>query len=94
MTIGEFTKIVGENTRLPYGLVISYAKENYGKELCLLEETDGEWKIKDMKKPSELDYETGLRYFISMVKMSGAKRLPSDRFKILFSEMTCKYKGK
>lgn len=91
MTIDEFTKIVGENTRLPYGQTISYAEENYGKELCLLEEVDGEWKIKDMKKPSELDYETGLRYFISMVKMSGAKRLTSDEFKKLLEMMAKDY---
>ena len=92
MTIEEFTKIIGENTQLPYGQTISYAKENYGKELCLLEETDGEWKIKDMKKPSELDYETGLRYFMSMVKMSEAKRLPADEFKKLLEMMSKDYK--
>ena len=91
MTIEEFTNIVGENTRLPYGKIISYAKENYDKELCFLEETDGEWKITDMKKPLELDYETGLRYFISMVKMSGAKRLPADEFKKLLKMMAKDY---
>lgn len=93
MTIDEFTKIVGENTRLPYGQTISYAKENYRKELCLLEEIDGEWKITDMKKPSELDYKTGLRYFISMVKMSEAKRLPSERFKKLLETMAKEYRN-
>lgn len=91
MTIDEFTKIVGENSRMPYSRVISYAKENYGKELCLLEETDGEWKIKDMKKPSELDYKTGLRYFMSMVKMSGAKRLPPDKFEKLLKMIAKDY---
>lgn len=91
MTIEEFTKIVGENSRMPYSRVISYAKENYGKELYLLEETDGEWKIKDMKKPSELDYECGLRYFISMVKMSGAKRLSAGEFKKLLEMMAKDY---
>ena len=91
MTIDEFTKIVGENTRMPYGLAISYAKENYGKKLCLLEETDGEWKIKDMKKPSELDYKIGLRYFMSTVKMSEVKRLPSDKFNKLLEMMAKDY---
>lgn len=91
MMIEEFTKIIGENTRLPYSLAISYAKENYGKELCLLEEMDGEWKIKDMKKPSELDYKTGLMYFISTVKMSEMKRLPPDKFEKLLKMMAMDY---
>lgn len=91
MTIDEFTKIVGENSRMPYSLTISFAKENYGKELCLLEETDGEWKIKDMKKPSDLDYETGLRYFMSMVKMSEVKRLPPGKFEKLLKMMAKDY---
>lgn len=91
MTIDEFTKIVGENSRMPYSLTISFAEENYGKELYLLEETDGEWKIKNMKKPSELDYETGLRYFMSMTKMSEAKRLPPDKFEKLLKMMAKDY---
>jgi hypothetical protein len=91
MTIEEFTEIVGENSRMPYSLTISYAKENYGKELCLLEETDGEWKIKDMKKPSELDYKTGLRYFMSTVKMSEVKRLSSNEFEKLLKMIAKDY---
>lgn len=91
MTINEFTEIVGKNTRWPSGQTISYAKENYGKELYLLEEVDGEWKIKGMKKPSELDYGTGSRYFISMVKMSDAKRLSSDEFEKLLKMMAKDY---
>lgn len=46
-----------------------------------------------MKKPLELDYETGLRYFMSMVKMSEAKRLSSDRFKKLIEMMAHEYKN-
>lgn len=87
MTMEEFTKIVGENTRLSYSQTISYAEENYGKELYLLEEMGGDWKITDMKKPSELDYETGLMYFVSMVKLSEAKHLSSEQFKRLLETM-------
>lgn len=92
MTIEEFIKIVGENSRMPYSLTISFAKENYDKELCLLEEIDGMWKIKDMKKPSELDYMTGLRYFRSLVEMSETKRLPASRVKKLLEMMIKDYK--